>query len=245
MVDQDVTTRLARAERRVRGLSLGLALTVALLVLGLTVHDSAGPAGEDVITARGLVIVDDAGRARVVIGAPAASARKDARFAETAGMIVLDTLDRLAVAVGSNPPLILADGSLAERIGSSSGLTFYDPRDGKERGGIGAFEDGRANVCLDYGNAVKEAACMTVAPDDQYAAVLLNGTPREETFDRVGMFLGADGVGVLKAFAGLDSHDGVLIKAGDGMPAIVVFDSTQAEVVDLVDVRAESSRTEE
>lgn len=232
--DFDGRARLERAERRVRGLSLGLVLTVAVLALGFTDQDSRDLRGDDVITARGLVIVDDAGRARVVIGAPAAAAYEDPRFAQTTGMIVLDTLDRPGVAVGTNPPLILDDGSLAERIGSSSGLTFYDPRDGKERGGIGAFEDGRANVCLDYGNASKEAVCMAVAPDDQYAAVMLNGTPREETFDRVGMFLGADGVGVLKAFGGLDSRDGVLIRAGGGMPAIVVFDSTQAEVVDLV-----------
>lgn len=37
---------------------------------------------------------------------------------------------------------------------------------------------------------------------------MLNGTPSEEDYDRVGMFLGADGVGVLKAFGGLDSRAG-------------------------------------
>lgn len=74
-----------------------------------------------------------------------------------------------------------------------------------------------------------------VAPEDQYAAVLLNGTPRETAFDRVGMFLGADGVGVLKAFAGVNSNDGVLIKAGGGLPQITVYDSTQTEVMDMVE----------
>lgn len=228
--------RLERAERRVRRLSQGAALIAAVLLLAFVVHDAGDVAGGDIVTARGLVIVDEAGRARVVIGAPTAAAHDDPRFAHTTGMIVVDTLDRLAVAVGADPPLIAEGGSLAERIGSANGFTFYDPRDGKERGGIGAFEDGRANVCIDYGNASKEAACMTVAPDDQYAAVLLNGTPREKAYDRVGMFLGADGIGVLKAFGGVASRDGVMIKAGEGMPTVTVFDSTQTEVADLVDV---------
>jgi hypothetical protein len=42
-------------------------------------------------------------------------------------------------------------------------------------GGIGVFDDGRANMCLDYEGG-KEAACVSVAASDQYAAVLLNGT---------------------------------------------------------------------
>lgn len=231
--DPNVTNRIERAERRVRLLSGAVLLLAALAGLGAVSAQDGDPV--DVITARGLVIVDDAGRARVVLGAPGASATADPRLAETTGLVVLDTASRLAVAVGVDPPLILDDGTIGKRIGSSSGLTFYDPRDGKERGGIGAFEDGRANICLDYGTASKEAACMTVAPEDQYAAVLLNGTPRETAFDRVGMFLGADGVGVLKAFAGVDSNDGVLIKAGGGLPQITVYDSTQTEVMDMVE----------
>lgn len=232
--------RLERAERRVRWLSVGMVVLGAGLVLGLTVP-GAGESGSamahsgDVLTARGLVIVDEAGRERVVLGAPAAAASSDERLAESTGMIVLDSLGQLSAALGSNPPLILEDGSVGKRIGSSSGLTFYDPRNGMERGGIGAFEDGRANVCLDYGTAPKEAACMAVAPGDEYAMVMLNGTPRESVFDRVGMFLGADGVGVLKAMGGLDSRDGVFIRAGDGMPTVTIYDSTQREVMDLVE----------
>jgi hypothetical protein len=42
-------------------------------------------------------------------------------------------------------------------------------------------------------------------------------------------------VGVLKAFGGLNSADGVSIVAGGGMPTITVYDSVQAEVADLVE----------
>lgn len=236
--DSDAATRLARLERRTRALSLGLFLMAAAATLGFVTGGRGAAAttpSADVITARGLVIVDAANRPRIVIGAPVAAALRDERLAATVGLVVLDTANRLNVAVGQNPPLILEDGTAGHRIASSNGLVFYDPRDGKERGGLGAFADGRATVCLDYGNAQKEAACMAVAPDDQYAAVLLNGTPREQAYDRVGMFLGADGVGVLKAFGGVNSQDGVMIRAGGGLPRITVYDSAQSEVADLVE----------
>ena len=162
--------RLERAERRVRRVSLGVLLIAAGLVVGFVAPGSGDTSSGDVVTARGLVIVDEAGRPRVVVGAPASAALDDPRLAQTTGMIVLDAEDRLAVAAGADPPLIMVGDSLSRRIGSTNGFTFYDPRNGKERGGVGAFEDGRANMCIDYGNASKEAAYMTVAPDDQYAA---------------------------------------------------------------------------
>lgn len=229
----DVSYRLQRAERRVRGLSIGVLFLAVVGALGaVSTHDMNAI---DVITARGLVIVDEAGRERVVLGAPGAAASANPRLADAIGLVVLDTVGRLATAIGIDPPLMLDDGTVGKRIGSSAGMTLYDPRDGKERGGISAFEDGRANVCLDYGQAQKEAACITVAPGDQYAAVLLNGTPREEAYDRVGMFLGADGVGVLKAFGGVSSRDGVFIRAGGGLPTITVYDSTHSKVMDIVE----------
>ena len=128
-----------------------------------------------------------------------AAATKDAKLAEAIGIAVLDSLGRMNVALGTQNPLVLEDGSTGTRIAASAGLTIYDPRDGKERGGMGAFEDGRANMCLDYGERQKEAVCLSVAPADQYAAVLLNGTPGEPQFDRVVMYVGADGSGSIKA----------------------------------------------
>jgi hypothetical protein len=74
---------------------------------------------------------------------------------------------------------------------------------------------------------------MVVAPGDQYAAVVLNGTPNEEAFDRVTMVVGADGVGVVKAFGGGPHPTGVLIKAGGGPASITTFDSAGTAIRDL------------
>jgi hypothetical protein len=188
---------------------------------------------QEVVRARGLIITDRAGRDRVVIGAPMDNVSTDKKLAEAIGLIVLDSLGKMNVAVGANNPLVFADGRTGKRIASAAGLTIYDPRNGGERGGIGAFADGRANVCLDYGSKAKEAACMAVAPSDQYAAVILNGTPNEPQFDRVTMYVGADGGGSIKAFGGGNNNSGVMIRAGKGTPSVTVYDSLGKAITDL------------
>lgn len=230
---EQIRRRLEITERRVRRL-LGLVVASgAVLVMG-AIGGPPGDGSQEVLEARGLIITDDAGRARVVLGAPLGNASDDPKLAEAIGLAVLDSLGRMNVAVGANNPLVLAGGETGTRIAASAGLTFYDPRDGKERGGIGAFADGRANVCLDYDQGQKEAACMAVAPGDQYAAVLLNGTPNEDVYDRVTMYVGADGLGSIKAFGGGEDQGGVWIQAGAGPASIAVYDSTGARVRDLI-----------
>lgn len=224
---QQLQQQVAALRKSVHRLSaFGIVATCALLVAALAPRDS-------VIRARGLVITDAAGRDRIVIGAPMSAASDDAKLAAAIGVAVLDSVGRLNVALGAQNPLVLAGGQLGTRIAASAGLTIYDPRDGKERGGMGAFEDGRANVCLDYGEAQKEAACLSVAPADQYAAVLLNGTPGEPQFDRVVMYVGADGSGSIKVFGGGENNGGVMLRAGDGLPKILVFDTTGTPIGDL------------
>ncbi|UCF18633.1 MAG: hypothetical protein JSU87_11870 [Gemmatimonadota bacterium] len=219
--------RLEVTERRVRRLS---ALAVLLGVLALI---GAIRPPDDVLRARGLVITDAEGRERIVLGAPLHEASADEKLAQTVGLVVLDSLGRLNVSVGANNPLVLADGRIGTRIAGDAGMIIYDPRNGAERGGFGALSDGRANLCLDYGTRPKEAACLSVAPGDQYAAVILNGTPNEDEFDRVTMYVGADGTGALKAFGGGANTGGVLIRAGKGPASITVYDTTGTAIGDI------------
>lgn len=222
----DLRLRLDRAERRLRR------LTAIMVVLGATILLGAAARHDDILRVRGLVIVDDAGRERVLLGAPLKSVTSDARLVGATGLVVLDTAGLLNVAVGSDNPLVFAGGRIGERIAPAAGLTVYDMRHGGERGGFATLADGRANVCLDYAQG-KEAACMTVAPDDQYSAVMLNGTPSEKAFDRVGMFLGADGSGVLKAFGGGTNKGGMMIRGGRGSASLTVFDTAGNRSHDL------------
>lgn len=224
---QQLQRQVAALQKSVRRLgAFGVLVTCALLAAALPPQDA-------VLRARGLVITDAAGGDRIVIGAPMSNASDDAKLAEAIGVAVLDSLGRLNVALGAQNPLVLEGGRVGARIAGSAGLTIYDPRDGKERGGMGAFEDGRANVCLDYGEAQKEAACLSVAPADQYAAVILNGTPGEPQFDRVVMYAGADGSGSIKVFGGGENNGGILFRAGKGLPEALVFDTAGTLLGDL------------
>ena len=212
--------RLATVERRQRSLAV---LCGVLVLVGIA---AAVRPHADVLRVRGLVVVDSSGRERILIGAPLRDASTDPKLALTVGVVVLDSAGRLHVSVGANNPLVFADGRTGTRIGTDAGLTIYDPRNGGERGGIGVFQDGRANVCLDWARKGKEAACMSVAPGDQYSAVLLNGTPDQPQFDRVGLFAGADGLGIVKAFGGGSNNGGIRLEAGKGAPVIALYDTT-------------------
>jgi hypothetical protein len=220
--------RVAVVERRLRCVLAALVLLVGVGTL------TAMRAPQDVLRTRGLVITDAAGRERIVLGAPIGGASADPKLAHTVGLTVLDSSGRLTVSIGSGNPLVLAGGRTGSRISDAAGVVIYDPRTGQERGGFGAFSDGRANLCLDYEGASKEAVCLAVAPGDQYAAVILNGTPNEPQFDRVTMYVGADGAGSIKAFGGGENNGGVMIRAGKGpVPSVTVYDSAGKVVSDL------------
>lgn len=220
--------RITALERRTRLLS------VACLALGAIAVSAAVMPHTDVLRGEGLVIVDAAGRERVVIGAPLDGVASHAGSAETVGMIVYDSLGRPLTSIGYNNPLMGPGGEVRPRTGAASGMTFYDPRNGRERGGIGAFGDGRSVVCLDYGETTeKEAACMSVAPGDQYAAVLLNGHPSSEFYDRVVMYTGADGASSIKVIGSGANRNGVFLAAGKGPLRAIVYDSA-GESVDRV-----------
>jgi hypothetical protein len=219
--------RLVRAERNVRRLGALLLLGTATVLLG------ALQPQDDVLRARGLIITDADGRERIVLGAPMQAASGNEKLVDAVGIAVLDSLGRLHVAMGANPPLVLDGGAIGTRVATQAGMTFYDPRSGRERGGMGAFSDGRATACLDYGAAVKEATCMFVAPDDAYASVIVNAGPSQEVFDLVTMVVAADGTGVLKASGAGSEASHVLIKAGNGPATITVHDSSGTVVREL------------
>lgn len=219
--------RVESAERQVRRMFL------LLLVVGLSSAVAAMRSSDNVLRVRGVVILDAAGRERIVLGAPMNNVTTNAYVTAMTGMAVLDSTSLLNVAVGVGNPAMSPGGQVDRRIGSAAGLTIYDPRNGAERGGMGTFQDGRANVCLDYAAKPKEAVCMSVAAGDAYSAVMLNGTPKEPQFDRVGMFLGADGVGIVKAFGGGANESGIMMRGGKGEAALMVVDSGSKQVRDL------------
>lgn len=229
---EDLDARLETLERRNRW----LLVLVCVLAVGAVTGAARSFGTQDVVRTRGLVVVDEQGNERVVLGAPMGDASDDSKLNDAVGLAVKDTAGRLNVAVGAKSPAVLPGGEVAERVRSSVGVTVYDPRNGGERGGFGAQADGGALLCLDYATEPKEAACVSVAPEDRHAAFYLNGTPGEDAHDRASMFVGADGAGVVK-ISGTGKHEGgVRIETREGqLPSVAVYGAEGNAARDLVE----------
>lgn len=182
-----MSDELARLRRDVRLLkAYALALTAAALVGGLAAFGRAAPT-DQVLRARGLVIVDAAGRERILIGAPVPAARnrlrtdtarvrrevapqfggvpadaylryyRDYRHAVN-GILVLDERGVDRLAFGDSVP----DPNIGRRIGPSTGLVLNDAR-GFERTGYGVLTvEGKDRVVLGLDAKGDEAVVLSV-----------------------------------------------------------------------------------
>lgn len=148
--------------------------------------------GNKVLRARGIVIVDDEGRERILIGAPLPAARNRVRT-DTArvrslwahkfgnasqymkwyqdydhqsnGILILDEQGFDKVCLGDGVP----DANIGQRIGKQTGLVFCDD-EGFERGGIGVINVGkkqnRVVMALDGENGT-DATGISVMEDGE------------------------------------------------------------------------------
>lgn len=170
--------RVERLERRNRRLTVACMCFGGCLVAAVLVGFTANPKSLDgVIHARGLVIEDSHGRARILLGAPfpgdPARLRNDTR---TTAMIFLDDKghDRLTLGEAVRAQ---SQGSVAasdQRIAPSFGVIIHD-LDGNERGGFSFLSNGRAVVALDYPG--RDAIGFSVDDHLKRAEFMLNYAP--------------------------------------------------------------------
>ena len=180
---------LAQQKRKLNRVLLAAALLILVLssqfLFSFREYD-----GNKVLKARGLVIVDDNGRERILIGAPLPGAANRVRT-DTArvrelwskrfgnpeqymkwyrdynhqanGILILDEQGFDKVCLGDGVP----DANIGPRIGKQTGLIFCDP-EGFERGGIGVLNVGekqnRVVMALDGENGT-DATGISVMED--------------------------------------------------------------------------------
>jgi hypothetical protein len=185
---------LSRLQRDVRALKLyAFVLTGLALVLGMS--GFRGHSEQDqVLRARGLVIVDAAGRERVLIGAPIPNARNRVRTDTSRvrdvwgrrfpsqymewyrgyrhnvnGMLVLDERGFDRVAVGDSLP----DANIGRRIGPSTGLVINDAQ-GFERSGYGLLTvAGRDRMVLGLDDARSQEGVVLFVADSGRAGIAI------------------------------------------------------------------------
>ena len=194
-----MSTETQQVKRTIRSLQGYAALmTIALVVLFVR----GGAATDGVLRVRGLIIEDEAGRERILIGAPIPGAANRVRTDEarvrelwgprfpdleqymgwyrdyqhsTNGILILseDGVDRLVL--GDPVP----DPNIGKRIGANTGLLINDP-EGFDRSGYGLIDvEGRYRVGLGIdSNRSQESLMLMLHDNDRVGISVAEGEDR-------------------------------------------------------------------
>jgi hypothetical protein len=171
--EQSVPTRIAELERRTKNLQrTNVVLAATLLCLGwhaFKARPQIAEASDRVLRARGIVIQDASGRARILLGAPTPDVPERNRKDPTTAIVVLgeNGADRLIVGYGPNP---MVGGKVYKRDSSGVGVLIHD-RQGNERGGFSFADTGKAVISLD--RPTGDAVAMSVDDRSGFAGVVV------------------------------------------------------------------------
>ena len=232
MGHEEVHDRVARLEQRVRFLQATCAIVAAALVgvacAGLRASTRQTPEAS-VLTARGLVIVDTQGRPRVLLGAPIPHVSARTRTDSVTGLLVLGEggADRVQVGNVGGPQV---GGVVSRRISASAGIVVNDPK-GNERGGFGAFDDGRVVLGLDYPDG--EAISLAVLPQEGATGIWLNG-PTPQGRERVGAVVTREGQALLKLADLAGTERVILMVDGNTAAKLLLVDPKDKSMRDVL-----------
>ena len=168
-VRHHLARQLGRVERRLKLAATGCLLTMAIATLAAWQRSPT----TQVLQVRALIVVDQAGRERVVLGAPIPDLAAGKRRGVSNGLLILDENGRDRVAVGAPKPDPQIHSLQARRISPSTGIQINN-LEGNERGGFGYLELGRVTLGLDWDG--DEAVTIGVRPEG--AALRINGPNR-------------------------------------------------------------------
>lgn len=227
--------RLERALDRSRRITSAILIAAGVCAAAAWSGRRVNPA-PTILHARGLIIEDSLGHARIMIGAPIPLPHRASKDAG-AGIAILSPSGIMRVAIGAPVPSPQVNGKVLERAGGDAGggaggLILLDTS-GDERGGMGVLPNGAANVCLDYAKVPKEAACLVVAPENAYAGLAVNGTPGQG-YDRASIVVSASGTAQVKVAAVNGDERAILQASGAGPAALLVSDSAHRQPVNLL-----------
>lgn len=206
-------------KRRVRQLQLMCsACLLLLLVVGVcgfaTVHANGADKHDSVLRVKGLVIEDDQGRPRILLGAPTPDVPGRKRTEPVDGFVLLgpNGADRFVVSYPGYEPQVM--GKVGKRMydAPSAGLMINDV-DGNERIGLGTSDDGTRSVLgMDYSD--RDAVGLLVSPSYSGLAMFARSGPRN---DQITMGITKDGTATAK-LADSDGEEGIIADVKKGAP---------------------------
>ena len=174
----------------------------------------ASTQGGDVLRVRGLVIEDDQGHPRVLLGAPTPAVAGRKRPEGVNGIIILgpNGADRMVISYPGLEPQVLGKVEKRSVGGSSAGLVINDSA-GNERAGFGVSDDGsRVSLGLDYSD--RDAMGLLVSPNFSGLAAFARNGDRN---DQVTMGVSKDGTSIFK-LADSNGDENVMFEVHKGAP---------------------------
>ena len=208
--------RIASLESGNRQLRAALLACAAALALTWGLACFGRPGGQ-VLRVRGLVVEDEAGRPRVLIGAPIPEVGGRRRTDRTTGLFILgpNGSDRVALAYPGLPPQVL--GKVAQRGTSDGAGIMLNDVEGNERGGFGVGDDNSVSLGLDY--ADRDAVGLLVSPKTGFAGLAAFAAAGERE-DQVVIGVTRKGSAMLKL---ADSHgnEKLIVEVGNANAARV------------------------
>ena len=230
-----IEQRIAKLEKKTQRLRMICAVQLGAIafacVCAALTNRVQAQSTSSILRVRGLVIEDDQGRARVILGAPApeVSGRKR-QNSETESMVFLDEagFDRLTLGEAANPQ---SQGKVLHRIAPFFGVTIHDSS-GNERGGYGWLANRRAVLTLDRPGLDAWAAVV----DDKtgFAGMRVEYAP-EIAKDKTGIEIGTQADrAVIRLMDTKERNRAVLTLAGGNAPSFQVFDEEGHAGADLL-----------
>ncbi len=216
---ETVDERLRALEGRLGRTQVALALTlIALTAFAVTgfapaIHGTASQQ-RGALHLRGLVIEDDQGRPRVLLGAPAPNVAGRRRREAVDGIVLLgpNGADRVVISYPGLEPQVMGKVETRSVAIPSAGFLINDS-EGNERAGLGVSDDGsRVSLGLDYSD--RDAMGLLVSPSfSGLAAFARNG----ERNDQVTMGVLGDGTSMFK-LADSNGDEHIMVEAHKGSP---------------------------
>jgi hypothetical protein len=212
--------QVTNLRRIVLALFIGLIGIVVVLASG-----AAKTSGDRILRARGIILEDENGRPRVLLGAPAPAVSGRRRAEPVNGLLILgpNGSDRLLVSYPGIDPQV--NGRVMKRINQadeSAGIMINDP-EGNERAGFGASDAGRIALGMDYSD--RDAIGLLVSPDfTGFAAFARSG----QLNDQVVFGVQKDGTSMFKlADPNGDEHVILEVPPRGNMRALVMNPATR------------------
>ena len=171
MAIQTQEQRLQQLECLVRNMKVYCFIVVVtgLGFFTLGRHASADSPTTQILHVRGIVIEDESGHPRLVLGAPVTSQGRK-RHDEVTGLVLLssDGTDRLTIGTADYDQV---NGGLQHRIANGVGVLLNDTH-GNERAGFGILDNGSVTLGLDRAHG-EEGAFLTVNDEDGFAGLVV------------------------------------------------------------------------